>query len=394
MIRCGNKARCIWTLTAVSVVVAGCTTPAPPRPPSHFELAKQAVGQKDFRRAGQEFENFANQEHTKLKNGGDLKWIRNTVLAYRDAANNYQLAGDTDVALRALEMCVSQMATFADGHLCEARGVTLLKEPAVTPARASQFQKIAAQFATVREQRRTVVQADIEARQRQAEQAQREWQAAAPEREWQQERDRIERDLSFAQASEQMLTAARKDASMLRMQRQLLESNLADHDRKKPSPAPVQIVRTPSPAPTSAGTVSASAGCKTTFAHLAPRLPEYRVAELQRARAAILAEDLTQTLGRAKSMGFSAAAAAAQSLQAADNADREVSRATACIRTFATDPEPVVRSLERGTYAFSGSRMDQLNIHASCAAQYVLLKYTAIATREGAVQMACMAQAK
>lgn len=395
MTRCETTKRWARALAVVATLAVAACASSPPAPPSHFELARKAVERKDFPVAGREYEKFAHQELGKLRNGGDLKWIRNTALAFRDAANNFQLAGDTGAALQVLETCISNMAAFADGGLCEARGAALLKETGATPERASAFQRIAAQFAPIREQRRPAIQAQVEAQKRQAEQAQREWEAAASERAWQEERDRIERNLDIVQSSEQLLDALGKDASTLRMQRQFLESQLAQHDSNRPTPAqPLTPQPAPLPVAASAGAPKTAGGCKTSFAHLAPRLPEYRVAELRSARAAILAEDLTQALGRAKAMGLSAASAAAQSLQAADNADREVAKATACIRSFASNPEPVIRALEQGNYTFSGGQLNQLNIHQSCAAQYVLLKYAAIATREGALQMACLAQAK
>lgn len=140
--------------------------------------------------------------------------------------------------------------------------------------------------------------------------------------------------------------------------------------------------------------LSGGSGCKTNLLHLAPMLPQYGVQELQETRSAILSEDINVALGKAQAMGYSAASAASSSLQSARSAEAEVEKARSCIDSFAADPGAVITRLERGQFDFSGSRLQDLGIHEACAASYVVLKYSAIASREMAVQMACLAGAR
>ncbi len=201
---------------------------------------------------------------------------------------------------------------------------------------------------------------------------------------------RVERDLEFSRTMEQMVIAARKDASALRFQRQMLEQSLQRLQAEKAELIAQRAVQQQAAGPVS----TASNACKTSLAHLSPRLPVYQVDQLQQVRSAILAEDLNGTLSRARSQGLSTAQAASMSLQAANNADDEVRKGVNCIRNFASSPESVIDALENGVFRFSSTRMGDLNINESCAAQYVVLKYTAVATRESAVQMACLAQSR
>jgi type II secretory pathway pseudopilin PulG len=189
---------------------------------------------------------------------------------------------------------------------------------------------------------------------------------------------------------EQMLVAMRKDASTARFQRQVLEQSLTRLQSEK---ADIEAQAAAKQQAARQQTAAAS-GCKTSLAHLAPRLPVYQVDQIQQVRSAILAEDLNGTLSRARSQGFSTAQAASVSLQSANNADGEVRKGVNCIRSFATNPDQVVGALESGVFRFSSTRMSDLNISESCAAQYVVLKYAAIAMRESAVQMACLAQSR
>lgn len=210
---------------------------------------------------------------------------------------------------------------------------------------------------------------------------------------------KTESNLRNAQTAESFISSMGKDASTARMQRQMYEAFAKQQREKvqrlasKEEPLAQNMSDSSERSSSqSGGVTSSSSGCKTTLAHLSARLPLYNVAEIQQVRIAILGEDLQRAAQKAKSMGLSTAQAASQSLQAADNADGEVIRAAGCIRNFANTPEPVMNSLEAGTFKFSGKQISELNIHQSCAAQYVVLKYTAIALRESAVQMACLAR--
>jgi hypothetical protein len=214
---------------------------------------------------------------------------------------------------------------------------------------------------------------------------------------------RAERDLSLNRSGQQMLAALGKDTSQLRLQEQFLQKSVDDAQATVHSLSTGSTLSSSSTSSDSAGASTAALGsgsgsgsaggaCQPTLAHLAPRLPQYNVAEIQQTRTAILNEDLRVAARKAKSMGLSTADAASQSLQAANNADQQVKVAAGCIRNFATSPDQVIRSLEQGTFKFGGRSIGQLNINESCAAQYVVLKYAAIATRESAVQMACLAR--
>jgi hypothetical protein len=195
-----------------------------------------------------------------------------------------------------------------------------------------------------------------------------------------------------------MLASMGKDTSHLRVQERFLQQSTISArekvNRLSAAEVPTAGSRSTNIVGPVATAVNAGAGrgaCKTTLGHLAPRLPQYDVAEIQQVRTAILNEDLRLTSQKAKSMGLSTAAAASQSLQAANTADAQVKNAAGCIRNFATSPEEAIRSLEQGSFKFNGRSISQLNINESCAAMYIVLKYQAIAMRESAVQMACLA---
>jgi len=141
-------------------------------------------------------------------------------------------------------------------------------------------------------------------------------------------------------------------------------------------------------------TATSGSGCRTSLSHLGPRLPQYRVQELQESRSAILTEDLGAAMNKARAMGYTPASAASAALRSAKNAESEVEKAKACIHAFATNPNDVISQLEQGRFSFSGSRIQDLSTHESCAAIYVVLKYTAVASRESAIQMACLASAR
>ncbi len=208
------------------------------------------------------------------------------------------------------------------------------------------------------------------------------------------ERDKTERDLGIARTGEQMLQAMGKDASGIRLQRQILEQSLARQN--------AQVEQISVAASTSTKNSSSSArdssdsaglsGCKTTLTHLAPRLPSYSVAELNNARNAILAEDLNRALKRARELGYTTGTAAKASLDAANNADREVEKAKVCIRTNNNNSENVISDLMAGQFDFGSRSLRELSLSHNCAAMFVLMQYTAIATRESAIQMTCLAQ--
>lgn len=209
---------------------------------------------------------------------------------------------------------------------------------------------------------------------------------------------RAERDLSFNRSTQAMLASMGKDTRQLRVQEPFLQQGTISAQEKvdRLSAAEALTSRSKSadivaPVATAVNAGTGGGACRTTLGHLAPRLPQYDVAEIQQVRTAILNEDLRRASQKAKSMGLSTAAAASQSLQAANNADAQVKNAAGCIRNFATSPEQVIRSLEQGNFKFNGRSISQLNINESCAAQYVVLRYQAVAMRESAVQMACLA---
>ncbi len=209
--------------------------------------------------------------------------------------------------------------------------------------------------------------------------------------------DRAQRDLSWNRSAQALVASSGKDTSQLRVQERFLSKSVDEaQSRVNRLTSVTTASQTDSVSSefvkTGVESSSGSGTCKTTLAHLAPQLPTYDVVEIEQTRSAILQENLQAAARRAKAMGLSTADAASQALQAANNADEQVKVAQRCIKNFANNPDDTISSLEGGTFKFSGRSIAQLSINESCAAQYVVLKYSAIATREGALQMACLAQ--
>jgi hypothetical protein len=132
---------------------------------------------------------------------------------------------------------------------------------------------------------------------------------------------------------------------------------------------------------------SSAGACTTSLAHLASVLPDYPDPELRQLRQQILATDLNDALETAHGQGFSSSGAAQAALQQAEEYDRGRPQAEACIRqSAASDPGGIIRSLDDGSYDFNAG-----GIPSDCAKAYAAWKMGAIATREAAVGMACLA---
>lgn len=130
--------------------------------------------------------------------------------------------------------------------------------------------------------------------------------------------------------------------------------------------------------------------CEQTLAGLDSRLPRYNEPNLENVRSAILQEDLTVAMSRARAQGLSPAEAVAAAVQTADQAEQTMPQMAMCIRQTSTNPDLVISELQNGSYRFHAS----MGIPDACAASYVLNYYQAIALREVAVSFACMAAAK
>ncbi|MGO4479480.1 hypothetical protein AB4Z32_24870 [Massilia sp. 2TAF26] len=132
---------------------------------------------------------------------------------------------------------------------------------------------------------------------------------------------------------------------------------------------------------------SASGECPTTLAHLAPQLPEYSHSELTAVRNQILIEDVEADYQRLLSQQISPGAAARTFLKNANESEKQRVVAMQCMRTVTNNADQMRAALENGTYRFTGR-----GIADSCAASYVNMYYGAVAMREMAIIVSCMAQ--
>jgi hypothetical protein len=135
--------------------------------------------------------------------------------------------------------------------------------------------------------------------------------------------------------------------------------------------------------------VGSPGNCERTLAGLDSRLPRYNEPDLENVRSAILQEDLTVAMSRARAQGLSPAQAAAAAVQTADQAEQTMPQMAMCIRQTSTNPDLIIGELQNGSYRFHAS----MGIPDACAASYVLNYYQAVALREVAVSFACMATA-
>jgi len=131
----------------------------------------------------------------------------------------------------------------------------------------------------------------------------------------------------------------------------------------------------------------AQGGCPATLGHVASKLPSYNDSELQSARSAVLQTDLRQALATAHSQGYTPSAAAKAALEQANQFQSARPQAESCIRASTNHPDTVIRSLQKGSYEFSGRG----GVSVACAKAYVVYYYGEVANREAAVGMACLA---
>jgi hypothetical protein len=130
------------------------------------------------------------------------------------------------------------------------------------------------------------------------------------------------------------------------------------------------------------------AGCYTNLSYLDSMLPRYNDPEVEGLRQQILNTDLNQALAAAQSQGLSPSQAVSAALQQADQYDAAAPSAEQCIlQSAAGDPDAIMNSLDSGTYSMGSG-----GILWSCAKAYVIWRMGAIANREAAVGLACLAQ--
>lgn len=130
--------------------------------------------------------------------------------------------------------------------------------------------------------------------------------------------------------------------------------------------------------------------CPTSLAHLAPKLPQYDVPDLQRARSAILQLSTTEMYQRMLNSGITPANGAKMAIQDVEKVEQQREVAKQCVRQTAANPESVISALERGTYRSPTPTAS--GVLDGCARGYVLMHYQAVATKAAAVAIACMAR--
>lgn len=126
--------------------------------------------------------------------------------------------------------------------------------------------------------------------------------------------------------------------------------------------------------------------CPQNLASLSPRLANYADPELRSLRSTILNLNINDVMQNARGMGYSPAAAARLSLQQAESDEAALPQAEACIRSSSNNPAGAIQSLRNGTFAF-----DNASIPSACAKGYVVAYWGALANRETASAMACLA---
>ena len=138
-----------------------------------------------------------------------------------------------------------------------------------------------------------------------------------------------------------------------------------------------------------ARSAGAAAGlCPRTLAYLAPRLPQYPDADLQKARSLILETDLREAFRGLLARGYTTATAAQAAFEQAKADEERIPDMELCIRRSTDNPDQVISALRDGTYKFELGG----NIMGSCAKAYVLFYMGYVANKEAAVGIACWAQ--
>lgn len=132
--------------------------------------------------------------------------------------------------------------------------------------------------------------------------------------------------------------------------------------------------------------MATGSNCPGTLAHLAPKLPAYGDADLQKLRQAILGTDVRQSLQTAKAMGYSPQAAVKAAMVQARQSEAGEVAARACIQKTAVNPEERLAALRAGGGSFRTDSMLQ-----TCEKYYVLSYYNWIANTAAASAMACLA---
>lgn len=127
--------------------------------------------------------------------------------------------------------------------------------------------------------------------------------------------------------------------------------------------------------------------CPRTLALLANRLPRYADPNLQNLRQQMLAIDVVDTMAKAQAQGYSPQAAAKATVLQAQEADRALSDSEACVRAYSPQPAAAIAALRNGTAPINGMK----NATAACSGAYVAAYYAAVAMRELAIDMACLA---
>jgi len=137
--------------------------------------------------------------------------------------------------------------------------------------------------------------------------------------------------------------------------------------------------------------VTLAESCAKNLSYLEPKLrPNYQEPSIQIVRDAILHTDIAAEYQKQKNNGHSPSQVAAAALDKAKEYEAMVPNAEAGIRAVAVDPDMIIQQLRSGTYVF-GNGAGMLDAYAG---EYIRAYWGALAMREGAIGIACMAAAE
>lgn len=131
----------------------------------------------------------------------------------------------------------------------------------------------------------------------------------------------------------------------------------------------------------------ANSNCPKSLAHLSMALPDYNNPKLHQARETLLREDMVVVYKKGLASGLTPKQMVLQTQEQARYALSEQNNAKQCVKGASISSTTVIKQLESGTYRFSNNP----GISEECANAYVLHYYQAVANKEAAVIIACMA---
>lgn len=129
-----------------------------------------------------------------------------------------------------------------------------------------------------------------------------------------------------------------------------------------------------------------AAGCHTSLAYLADKLPVYNDPQLTSMRNEALNTNLNDVLQKAQSQGYTKNQAAQLALKQAQAFEKREPQAEACVVQTASDPNAELQALRSGTFDFNGYN----SLNEECARAYVAFYYGLVANKATAVGLACL----